>query len=105
MARELAPDREIAINFIGNRPGDKETEELWSPADQTSTAGLEGIVVVETALPAAPQLAAGLTSMHAALDSRDLGDALTHLRALVPDYTPSRAVLALAKQCGLRVCL
>jgi FlaA1/EpsC-like NDP-sugar epimerase len=105
MVRELAPGREIAINFIGNRPGDKETEQLWSPADQTSTAGLDGMVVVETALPAAPQLAAGLASLRAALDARDLCDALTHLRALVPNYTPSRAVLALARQYGSRVCL
>jgi FlaA1/EpsC-like NDP-sugar epimerase len=105
MVHELAPSREIAIDFIGNRPGDKETEELWSAADQTSTAGLEGMVVVETALPAAPQLAAGLASLRTALHARDLGDALTHLRALVPDYTPSHAVLTLAQQCGLRVCL
>ena len=105
MARELAPDRKIAINFIGNRPGDKESEELWSAADQASTAGLDGMVAVETALPMAPQLAAGLASLRAALDARDLCDALTHLRALVPDYTPSHAMLALARQCGSRVCL
>lgn len=58
-----------------------------------------------TALPSAPQLAAGLASLRAALDARDLGEALTHLRVLVPDYTPSHVVLALARQCGSRVCL
>lgn len=105
MARELAPGREIAIDYIGNRPGDKETEELWTAADQTSTVGLDGMVVVETALSATPQLVAGLASLRAALDARDLGDALAHLRALVPDYTPSHAVLALARQCGPQVCL
>lgn len=105
MARELAPDREIAIDFIGNRPGDKETEELWSAADHASTGGLDGIAAVETALPSAPQLAAGLASLRAALDARDLCDALAHLRALVPDYTPSHSVLELARQTGPRVCL
>ena len=63
------------------------------------------MVLVETALPTEAQLASRLASLRAALDARDLRDALAHLRALVPDYTPSRAVLALAQQCGSRVCL
>jgi len=105
MVRELAPGREIAIKFTGPRPGDKETEQLWSAGDQTNTIGLGGMVVVETALPTAPQLAAGLASLRAALDARDLSDALTHLCALVPDYTPSQAMQALARQCISRVCL
>jgi FlaA1/EpsC-like NDP-sugar epimerase len=105
MARELAPDCEIAIHFTGPRPGDKQTEQLWTAGDQTNTVGFDGMVMVETAMPAAPQLAAGLAALRAALDARDLCDALTHLRALVPDYTPSPAVLTLAQQCGPRVCL
>jgi hypothetical protein len=63
------------------------------------------MAAVETALPAAPQLAGRLASLRAALDARDLGDALAHLCALVPDYTPSQTVLALAQQRGPRVCL
>ena len=33
MARELSPDREIAIEFTAPRPGDKETEQLWSASE------------------------------------------------------------------------
>ena len=105
MVRKLAPGREIAIHFTGPRPGDKETEQLWFAGDQTNTVDFGGMVEVETALPAAPQLAAGLASLRAALDARDLSDALTHLCALVPDYTPSQAMQALARQCSSRVCL
>jgi hypothetical protein len=51
------------------------------------------------------QLDVGLVALRSALDARDLDSALDHLRALVPDYTPSQAVLALAAQRGTQVCL
>lgn len=105
MARELSPEREIAIEFTGPRAGDKETEALWSGEEQIKPADLDGMVVVEAALPTEAQLASRLASLRTALDTRDLREALAHLRALVPDYTPSRAVLALAQQCGSRICL
>jgi FlaA1/EpsC-like NDP-sugar epimerase len=105
MVRELNPEQEIAIQFTGPRPGDKESEALWSAADQTKASSLDGMVLVETALPTEAQLANRLAGLRAALDARDLRDALTHLRGLVPDYTPSGAVLGLAQQCGPRVCL
>jgi FlaA1/EpsC-like NDP-sugar epimerase len=105
MARELRPEREIGLTFTGPRPGDKQTEELWSAGDRISATSLDEMVLVETILPAKAQLAERLASLRAALDARNLRDALTHLHALVPDYTPSPALLALASQCGPRVCL
>lgn len=105
MASELSREREIAIEFTGPRAGDKETEALWSAADRTNAASLSGMILVETALPTEAQLASRLASLRTALHARDLGGALDHLRALVPDYTPGSAVLALAQQSGSRVCL
>jgi FlaA1/EpsC-like NDP-sugar epimerase len=105
MAGELAPDSEIPIVFTGNRPGDKMTEELWSAAEPSSASSCESLVVVETNLPAQAQLTAGLSALSAALDARELGDAIMQLRALVPDFTPSPAVLSLAQQRGSKVCL
>jgi hypothetical protein len=63
------------------------------------------MVVVKTAQTIEAQLATQLARLHTDVDARDLRDALTHLRALVPDFTPSNAVLALAAQCSPRVCL
>jgi hypothetical protein len=63
------------------------------------------MVLVKTAQPAGAQLVTQLAKLRDAQIGRDLRDALTHLRALVPDYTPSNAVLALAAQCGPRVCI
>ena len=105
MARELCPEREVAIEFTGPRAGDKETEALWSAKDQIDAASLDGMVLVHAALPTEGQLSSRLAILRIALLARDLRDALTHLRALVPDYTPSPTVLALAAQGGPRVCL
>ncbi len=104
MARELSPEREIAIEFTGPRAGDKESEALWSADDRTNAASLDGMVLVETALPTEAQLASRLANLRVVFDARDLREALAYLRELVPDYTPGSAVLALA-QCGSRVCL
>jgi len=103
--RELHPGKEIAIEITGLRAGDKETEAFWSATDRTRAAGLEGLLLVETAQPTAALLTSRLASLRAALDARDLCDALAHLRVLVPDYTPSHALLALAQQCGSKVSL
>jgi hypothetical protein len=60
---------------------------------------------VETPLLSAPQLAARLASLRQALEARDMDAALTQLRRLVPDYTPSQALLALSRQSAQRVAL
>jgi FlaA1/EpsC-like NDP-sugar epimerase len=99
IANALAPGRPIALDFTSLRPGDKEAELLWSRSEcpQASTyADLSW-------LPADPSLeqhlSPALAALRTAVDARDLSAALTHLVALVPDYTPSDAVLTLA---GLR---
>jgi O-antigen biosynthesis protein WbqV len=111
MARELAPGREIAIEFTKPRSGDKETELLWSPADPaqpvsphaSSDASIGAMVSIRSRQLAAGQLGFLLANLRAALHACDLEAALAQLRALVPDYTPSPAVLALARQHGPQV--
>jgi FlaA1/EpsC-like NDP-sugar epimerase len=105
LADEFAPNNGTTIQFTSLRPGDKETELLWSAADRISAASLDGFVLVEAALLNEKQLAVGLAALRAALDVRNLDGALRTLRALVPDYTPSQAVLALAAQRGAQVSL
>jgi FlaA1/EpsC-like NDP-sugar epimerase len=105
MARELRPDCPIAIEFTGPRAGDKASELLWKAGDRTRPAGIEGLVSVETAELTEAQFRSGLTGLRAALDARDVCDALAYLCALVPDYTPSQAVQAFARQCGAQACL
>jgi hypothetical protein len=124
MAEELAPGQKIAIDFTEPRPGDKDTELLWAPDDPTEPASLhptsptragyqesgpesvdDALVSIQSATFPAARLQAGLAKLHAAYNARNLVSALANLRSLVPDYTPSPAVLALSKQQGARVSL
>jgi FlaA1/EpsC-like NDP-sugar epimerase len=103
MAAALAPDRQIAIDFTGLRPGEKEAELLWSQDDSAHPASQGDLVSIQMARLSEPSLNSSLASLRAALDARDLPAALAQLRKLVPDYTPSQAVLALSRQHGPRV--
>jgi FlaA1/EpsC-like NDP-sugar epimerase len=111
MARELAPGRDIAIQFTQPRPGDKEAELLWSPGDPAHSvsaaaspeSSLAAMVSIQSPPLSAPQLDAGLVNLRIALDARALATALASLQSLVPDYTPSHAVLELSRQAGSRV--
>jgi FlaA1/EpsC-like NDP-sugar epimerase len=117
MVRELSHGREIAIDFTRPRPGDKVTEQLWSAADPVKLISLDtareplsdpsesAMVNIQTRQLQPEQLALGLDNLRAALDARNLAAALLHLCTLVPDYTPSQAVLALSKQQGSGVSL
>ncbi len=96
MARTLAPERTIEVDFTSPRPGDKDSEKLWSASETARPAGQSGMVSIDS--PALPegQLEALLDALRADVDARDLAAALVHLCALVPDYTPSAAVMALS---------
>jgi FlaA1/EpsC-like NDP-sugar epimerase len=111
MARELAPDREIEIDFTAPRPGDKITELLWSSTDRTkpvlsgASAEASALVSIQASQLPPAQLASGLENLRESLHARNLAAALVHLTFLVPDYTPSHAVLELSRQRGSRVSL
>jgi FlaA1/EpsC-like NDP-sugar epimerase len=96
MAKALAPERAVEIDFTHPRPGDKEVERLWSAAETPRPAQTAGLLSIQSPLPPIEQLEDGLTGLRIAVDDRDLPAALTHLKALVPDYVASSAVLALA---------
>ncbi len=98
MARELAPGRAIAVRFTGLRDGDKETEQFWSTTEITRPAKGEGMVAIESPAPARGRLCSALDELRAALDARDLAAALSQMRMMVPDYTPSPALLSLASE-------
>lgn len=103
MTDELAPNCGIPILFTGLRPGDKETELLWPSGTPTHPTSIAGVVSLAPDLLPAPQLAAQLTSLRQALELRDLDASLAQLCRLVPDYTPSPALLALSRQSAHRV--
>lgn len=92
MARTLAPDRDISIEFTRPRAGDKETEALFSPSEIPHATRAGGLIPIDSpALPPSP-LARMLEELKTASESRDLPAALSILRRLVPDYTPSPTI-------------
>jgi len=105
LAAQLAPGREIPIDFIGRRPGDREAERFWAESDPVQPAapefGLGSLVYVEAPRLTAAQIGTGLANLRAALAAFDLIAALAHLRYLVPDYQPSPAVEELARTMSL----
>jgi FlaA1/EpsC-like NDP-sugar epimerase len=95
MARSLAPAREIQIEFTSLRPGDKETEQLWSPAENVKPASFRSLLTVDSPQLSNSDLRTLLAQLRSAVDGRDISAALAILCTLVPDYTPSRTVLSL----------
>src|SRR5208283_5670410 len=93
MARELAPNHEIPIVFTGPRSGDKESERLWSDDESTQPLCDGPIVSIQSDILPKGRFDSELHFLRAALEARDLDTALDRLCALVPDYTPSPAVL------------
>ncbi len=94
MARTLAPNHNVAIEFSRLRAGDKESEQLWSGSETPHPANVNGLILLDSPSIARSQFQAQLATLRNAVESRDLAAALAALRVLVPDYTPSEAVLA-----------
>lgn len=105
MAAELAPGRAIPIEFTHPRPGDKEVEHLLSSSERAQPAMANGLLRIQSPLFRRGQLQNALAALRVALDSRDLYATLDRLRSLVPDYSPSPAVLELAGKSSQRVSL
>jgi FlaA1/EpsC-like NDP-sugar epimerase len=98
MTRALAPAQKIALAFTAPRPGDKETEHLWSPAETAQPAHHEGLLQIDSPALSDGELQSHLADLRIATDARDLAAALVHMQALVPDYSPSPALLAIAER-------
>jgi FlaA1/EpsC-like NDP-sugar epimerase len=95
MARNLAPGRELPIHFTRPRAGDKESEQLWASNEKAGPAKMNGLRRIDSPLLDAGPLRGMLANLRTALDAREIPAALDCLCALVPDYSPSRTVLAL----------
>lgn len=96
MAHTLAPGRNVDLDFTAPRPGDKDPDRFWSPKESPRPAIHAGLLSIQPSPPALAELEPGLSALSAAAEARDLPAALSQLCALVPEYTPSPAVAALA---------
>lgn len=98
MARELAPDRAIPIRLTGLRAGDRLTEQFWSAEETATPTKATGLLTIQSPLPTSANLQGALLRLRDALIARDVASALSELRGLVPDYTPSATLLSLVSR-------
>jgi FlaA1/EpsC-like NDP-sugar epimerase len=94
MARALAPERSIPIEFTHLRAGDKETEQLWSADELPQPLAGVGLIQIESPLTSAVDLKGKLEALRSALHERDVAAALAALRSLVPDFRPGSTILS-----------
>ncbi len=98
MARALAPDRKIDLEFTESRPGDKESERLFGSDERAEAVHASGLQSLFSPRTDAHTLHRTLSHLRGSLDARDLASALADLQSLVPDYAPSPTLRLLVEQ-------
>jgi FlaA1/EpsC-like NDP-sugar epimerase len=83
----------LAIEFTGLRPGDKLTEDLFSPSESLAPTSLPGIHKISGTLPSAAKIDASFEAIAAHTRQRDLPSLLEAVREIIPEYQPSDALL------------
>ena len=93
----LEPGKDIPIIFTGLRPGEKLFEELRFDGEGLNPTAHEKIHVFSGGQVDAGQVSAWLDDLSAAVSANSVHRLLTKLKEIVPEYTPSPEILALAK--------
>lgn len=85
------PDKDIAIEFIGLRPGEKLHEELFAASEGLVATNIAGVLAANTRRILDQGAIAGLLddlAIH--IEADDLGGALRILKSVVPEYVPDK---------------
>ena len=94
----LQPEEDIRIEFTGIRPGEKLYEELNLVEEQTVPTGHAKINVFAGACLPFDKAMRHLGALRNACERRDLRALLVEIKAMVPDYAPSRELLEQSAQ-------
>ena len=94
----LEPDRDIRIVFTGLRPGEKRYEELLVATEGIEATSHPKVLQLRGELPDTDHVTVFLDRLQRTCDQRDVRRLVATLKEIVPEYTPSRALLDLAKQ-------
>jgi FlaA1/EpsC-like NDP-sugar epimerase len=93
----LEPGRDIPIIFTGLRPGEKLFEELKFDAEGLKPTAHEKIRVLDGGATDTNQVSAWLEELAGVVAAKNVHGLVTKLKEIVPEYTPSPEILALAK--------
>ncbi|MCC0033059.1 MAG: polysaccharide biosynthesis protein [Brucellaceae bacterium] len=83
------PEKDIRIEFIGLKPGEKVGEELLNPDDDQIVERQTGYSVILTRTVSPEEMAADIEAVGQACATENLGEAMSALRSLVISYNPS----------------
>jgi FlaA1/EpsC-like NDP-sugar epimerase len=89
-----SPGKEIAIEFTGMRPGEKLYEELSAAEEETVPTSHPKIFVFKDTAIRSTDVLAQVEQLKAACEGRHAMSTLKLLQSVVPDYTPSKELLA-----------
>ena len=92
------PDVDIKIEFSGMRPGEKLYEELNLDDEETTSTGHRKIKIFIGQAQSAANMVHQLEQLQDLCAFRDTGEVIRLIQTLVPEYTPSKMVLALAEE-------
>jgi O-antigen biosynthesis protein WbqV len=84
----LRPDKDIAIEFTGPRPGEKLFEEVFHKEELSSTA-CTGILLAAPRVAERAKIEREIDALLSACRTRDSDAAEAAMRRLVPEYMPA----------------
>ena len=93
----LEPDRDIPIIFTGLRPGEKRYEELLVAGEGIVPTSHPKVMQLRGELPSPEHVRIFLETISAICDERDVRRLIEALTSIVPEYSPSRELVALSK--------
>jgi FlaA1/EpsC-like NDP-sugar epimerase len=82
------PEDEISITFIGPRPGEKLSEELWEEGETVESSGVNSFYVLRHK-PVRPDWRALVTDLEAAAAAEEEERVISLLGELVPTFVPA----------------
>ena len=82
----LRPDQDIAIEYVGLRPGEKLFEEIFYDAETVRPTGVDGVLCAYDDAPGWPELEAPLAALMQAAAARDEPAVIARLQALEPAF-------------------
>ncbi|RMG37992.1 MAG: polysaccharide biosynthesis protein [Methanobacteriota archaeon] len=90
----LEPDKDIPIEIIGMRPGEKLEEELWNAFEKPQPTAHKKIFSAKSEqIYDWARLQVSLESLRQELLLGDVQGIISHLQSLIPEYKPFRRVL------------
>ena len=82
----LRPDQDIAVEYVGLRPGEKLFEEIFYDAETVRPTGVDGVLCAYDEAPAWADMEPALQALMEAAAARDEAGVIARLQALEPAF-------------------